>query len=77
MSTQRCISGCLPGCFHPEVSPVPWREDREEIPEDGGMQHFMEHLSGPLATWWKDLGKITEFSPEVKPGRVRDPEGHL
>ena len=32
----------------------------------GGMQHFMEHLSGPLATWWKDLGKITEFSPEVK-----------
>jgi len=32
----------------------------------GGMQHFMEHLSGPLAAWWKDLGKITEFSPEVK-----------
>jgi 3-hydroxyacyl-CoA dehydrogenase len=32
----------------------------------GGIQHFMEHLSGPLATWWKDLGKITEFSPEVK-----------
>lgn len=31
----------------------------------GGIQHFMEHLSGPLATWWKDLGKITEFSPEV------------
>jgi hypothetical protein len=57
MSTQRCISGCLPGCFHPEVSPVPWREDREEIPEDGGMQHFMEHLSGPLATWWKDLAR--------------------
>ena len=32
----------------------------------GGMQHFMEHLSGPLATWWKDLGKITEFSSEAK-----------
>src|ERR1700750_2410300 len=32
----------------------------------GGIQHFMEHLSGPLATWWKDLGTITEFSPEVK-----------
>ena len=32
----------------------------------GGIQHFMEHLSGPVATWWKDLGKITEFSPEVK-----------
>ena len=26
----------------------------------------MEHLSGPLATWSKDLGKLTEFSPEVK-----------
>ncbi len=32
----------------------------------GGIQHFMEHLSGPLATWSKDLGKLTEFSPEVK-----------
>src|ERR1700752_4905738 len=32
----------------------------------GGIQHFMEHLSGPVATWWKDLGKITEFSPAVK-----------
>jgi len=31
-----------------------------------GIQHFMEHLSGPVATWWKDLGKITDFSPEVK-----------
>ena len=31
----------------------------------GGIQHFMDHLSGPLSTWWKDLGKITEFSPEV------------
>src|ERR1700691_2457135 len=32
----------------------------------GGIQHFMDHLSGPTATWWKDLGKITEFSPAVK-----------
>jgi 3-hydroxyacyl-CoA dehydrogenase len=32
----------------------------------GGIQHFMEHLSGPVAKWWKDLGTITEFSPEVK-----------
>jgi 3-hydroxyacyl-CoA dehydrogenase len=32
----------------------------------GGIQHFMEHLSGPLATWWKDLGKFTDFSPQVK-----------
>jgi 3-hydroxyacyl-CoA dehydrogenase len=33
---------------------------------EGGIQHFMQHLSGPVATWWKDLGTITEFSPEVK-----------
>ena len=32
----------------------------------GGIQHFMEHLSGPLATWWKDLGTLTEFSPQLK-----------
>ena len=27
----------------------------------GGIQHFMEHLSGPLAMWWKDLGAFTEW----------------
>jgi len=32
----------------------------------GGIQHFMEHLSGPMATWWKDLGKLTEISPQIK-----------
>jgi carnitine 3-dehydrogenase len=32
----------------------------------GGIQHFMEHLSGPVASWWKTLGTITEFSPQVK-----------
>jgi 3-hydroxyacyl-CoA dehydrogenase len=31
-----------------------------------GIRHFMEHLSGPLAALWKDLGPITEFSPAVK-----------
>jgi formate hydrogenlyase transcriptional activator len=34
MSTQWYLNGCVPGCFHPEVSLVPWREDREENPED-------------------------------------------
>jgi 3-hydroxyacyl-CoA dehydrogenase len=33
---------------------------------EGGINHFMDHLSGPVASWWKDLGTITEFSPEVK-----------
>jgi hypothetical protein len=28
---------------------------------EGGIQHFMEHLSGPVATWWKDLGSFTEW----------------
>ncbi len=32
----------------------------------GGIQHFMDHLSGPVATWWKDLGTLTEFSPQIK-----------
>ena len=32
----------------------------------GGIHHFMEQFTGPLSTWWKDLGTITEFSPQVK-----------
>jgi 3-hydroxyacyl-CoA dehydrogenase len=28
---------------------------------EGGIQHFMEHLSGPVAAWWKDLGTFTEW----------------
>src|ERR1700751_5482983 len=32
----------------------------------GGMQHFLAQFTGPMSEWWKDLGKITEFSPEVK-----------
>ena len=32
----------------------------------GGIQHFMEQFTGPMTAWWKDLGTITEFSPEVK-----------
>jgi hypothetical protein len=32
----------------------------------GGIQHFMGQFTGPLSTWWKDLGKITDFSSEVK-----------
>jgi len=27
----------------------------------GGIQHFMEHLSGPVASWWKDLGSFSEW----------------
>jgi 3-hydroxyacyl-CoA dehydrogenase len=46
-----------------------------------GIRHFMEHLSGPVATWWKDLGKITDFSPEVKQtimdGVLKEADGRL
>jgi 3-hydroxyacyl-CoA dehydrogenase len=31
----------------------------------GGIEHFMEHLAGPMTTWWKDLGN-PEFTPELK-----------
>ena len=37
----------------------------------GGIQHFMEQFTGPMAAWWKDLGTITEFNPEVKQTIVR------
>jgi 3-hydroxyacyl-CoA dehydrogenase len=33
---------------------------------EGGIQHFMEHLAGPMASWWKDLGTLTELSPQTK-----------
>ena len=26
----------------------------------------MEHLSGPLATWWKDLGSFTDWPEGLK-----------
>ena len=29
----------------------------------GGIEHFLDHLSGPISTWWKDLGTISEFTP--------------
>jgi 3-hydroxyacyl-CoA dehydrogenase len=30
-----------------------------------GIHHFMEQFTGPMSTWWKDLGN-PEFTPEVK-----------
>jgi 3-hydroxyacyl-CoA dehydrogenase len=32
----------------------------------GGIQHFMNHRSGPVSTWWKDLGTITELTPQIR-----------
>ncbi|MBU9279214.1 3-hydroxyacyl-CoA dehydrogenase NAD-binding domain-containing protein [Burkholderia multivorans] len=30
----------------------------------GGIAHFLEHLSGPMASWWNDLG-TPSFDPDV------------
>jgi 3-hydroxyacyl-CoA dehydrogenase len=45
----------------------------------GGIQHFMEHLSGPVASWWKDLGSFSEW-PEgskqtIVDGVLKDANG--
>src|SRR5580704_18693756 len=45
----------------------------------GGIQHFMEHLSGPVASWWKDLGTFSEW-PEgskqtIVDGVLKDANG--
>jgi 3-hydroxyacyl-CoA dehydrogenase len=31
----------------------------------GGIEHFMNHLSGPFAAWWEDLGRPV-LTPELK-----------
>lgn len=31
---------------------------------EGGIAHFLEHLSGPMASWWNDFG-APSFSPDV------------
>src|ERR1700728_3634716 len=46
---------------------------------EGGIQHFMEHLSGPVASWWKDLGSFSEW-PEgskqtIVDGVLKDANG--
>jgi 3-hydroxyacyl-CoA dehydrogenase len=45
----------------------------------GGIQHFMEHLSGPVASWWKDLGTFSDW-PEgskqtIVDGVLKDANG--
>jgi carnitine 3-dehydrogenase len=32
---------------------------------NGGMKHFLDHLAGPVGTWWDDLGQPT-LTPEVR-----------
>ena len=29
------------------------------------MKHFLDHLAGPVGTWWDDLGQPT-LTPEVR-----------
>jgi len=39
----------------------------------GGMRHFLDHLSGPVGDWWADLGHPA-LTPEVKAAIVRGVE---
>jgi carnitine 3-dehydrogenase len=32
---------------------------------DGGMRHFLEHLGGPVQSWWDDLG-TPSLTPEIR-----------
>ena len=32
---------------------------------EGGMDHFLEHLGGPMESWWQDLG-TPRLTPEVR-----------
>jgi carnitine 3-dehydrogenase len=32
---------------------------------EGGMQHFLEHLGGPMQSWWDDLG-TPSLTPEIR-----------
>ena len=34
----------------------------------GGLGHFMDHLLGPVQTWWDDLG-APEVTPELRQRR--------
>lgn len=31
----------------------------------GGLQHFLEHLGGPIESWWADLGTLEKITPEL------------
>jgi 3-hydroxyacyl-CoA dehydrogenase len=45
----------------------------------GGIQHFLDQFSGPVAAWWKVLGNPTEITPRVKQividGVVKEADG--
>jgi 3-hydroxyacyl-CoA dehydrogenase len=45
----------------------------------GGIGHALDHLAGPMAGWWKDLGTQSEITPTVKKmlieGVVKETEG--
>ena len=45
---------------------------------EGGIEYFMDHLAGPMTTWWNDLGH-PELTPELKQkiiDGVRNEIGH-
>jgi 3-hydroxyacyl-CoA dehydrogenase len=36
----------------------------------GGMRHFLEHLAGPFASWWADLGNPV-LTPELREALIK------
>jgi len=33
---------------------------------EGGIQHFLDQFAEPYSTWWKDLGALMQFTPQLK-----------
>jgi len=68
MSTQWCLRGCLPGCFHPEASLVPrredmGREDREGIPEDAiNLDEVLDTTMNNASTFAQIRRRIAAFN---------------
>jgi 3-hydroxyacyl-CoA dehydrogenase len=45
---------------------------------DGGMQHFLDHLAGPMQSWWDDLGTpslTTQIRHKLVEGVIAEAEG--
>lgn len=36
----------------------------------GGMEHFLNHLSGPISCWWDDLGE-PQLTPEIQAALIQ------
>lgn len=44
---------------------------------EGGIRHFLEHLGGPVESWWADLGRIEHITPEMIDKAAQGIDGEL